>query len=70
VRLDGFNSRICMLSQLKPVVHCRAPFFAVSIAPVHLYVWKICAKSTRKPTDCRKLKQLNSFSRNKVDDRT
>lgn len=26
VRLDSFNPRICMLSQFKPVLHCRPPF--------------------------------------------
>jgi hypothetical protein len=40
---------------------------AISIAWPCAPVWKICANSPRKRTDCRNLKQLNSFSRNKVD---
>ncbi|POZ13929.1 hypothetical protein C3709_16475 [Lelliottia aquatilis] len=34
------------------------------------FVWKICAISLREPTDCRKVKQLNSFSRIRVDGQT
>jgi hypothetical protein len=58
-----------MLTQLKPVVRHTALLFSSALSHCAKPVWKICAISLRKPTDCRKVKQLNSFSRNSVDDR-
>jgi hypothetical protein len=68
VRFNRFNARVCMLTQFKPVIchtallfyqHCRITL-VMSGRFVHFH---------GETTDCRKLKQLNSFSRNNVDDR-
>jgi hypothetical protein len=69
MRFNRLNTRIYMLTQFKPVI-CHTALLLLSALPYYTgYVWKICAFSRRKRTDCRKLKQLNSFSRNNVDDR-